>query len=140
MEQTILQGVSLKERVQALKDSCVKKEKFTYPKNLSIEQMSLERHGFTQNAISVAIADKQLKEARELYKVSMKPVKQEMKDQMAKIRSGVDEVTGDVFLMDDQESNEMGYYNEKGDLVYCRPLMQDERQLRLLTTDKNGTK
>ena len=61
-----------------------------------------------------------------------------MKTQITKIRSGIEEVTGDVFLMDNQETGEMGYYNEKGELVYTRLLMQDERQLRIIP-NQTGT-
>lgn len=132
MEQKILQDVSVGQRKEYLIDSCVKTEVFTYPKHLNQNEITKERTDFTQNAIKVAIEDAKLKEAREIYKAETKPVKQEMKNQMLKIRSGVEEVTGPVFLMDDQEASEMGYYNEAGELVYQRPLLQEERQLRLV--------
>jgi len=132
MDKQILQDVSQKQRNEYLKDSCVKTENFTYPKHLEQADLTKERNDFTQNAIKVSIEDAKLKEARENYKAATKPVKLEMKMQMSKIRTGVDEVTGTVYLMDDQETGEMGYYNESGVLVYQRPLLQEERQLRLV--------
>lgn len=139
MEKKLLQDVSKNERLQYLKDSCYRVEQFTYPRQLSLEELELEKHDFTQNAIKVAIADQKLKIARDEFKALAKPLKLEMKHQMDKIRSSIEEITGDVFLMDDQDNNLMGYYNSEGELVYQRGLMQAEKQLRILKPVNSGT-
>ncbi|WP_440881432.1 hypothetical protein [Tenacibaculum sp. C7A-26P2] len=140
MEQQILQTDNPKERIQILKDTCVKTETFTYPKQLSNEELELEKHNFTQHAITVEIADKKLQEAKEIHKSETKPVKEEMKTQISKIRSGIEEVTETVFLLDEQDEGKMGYYNSQGVLVYERLLMQDERQLRIIgNNSQTGT-
>ncbi len=132
MDQKILQSDSHKDRIQYLKDTCVKTETFTYPKQLTDEELELEKHNYTQNAITIEIADKKLQEAKEIHKANTKPVKEDMKTQITKIRSGIEEVTEPVYLLDDQDEGKMGYYNAKGELVYERLLMQDERQLRIV--------
>ena len=61
--------------MQCLKDSCVKQETFTYPRKLNKDELDLEKHSYTQNAITVEIADKKLQEAKEIHKSETKPCK-----------------------------------------------------------------
>ena len=50
---------------------------------------------------------------------------------MSELRSGVREFNEEVFLLADQEEGMMGYYTQTGVLVQQRPLLQEERQLRI---------
>lgn len=136
METKILKDVPESERKTILRDTADKKERFTYPKALSDLEITRLKDEYTQNAIKVAKQEEAKKEFMEGWKANVKPLKLEMSAQMVRIRSKVDEVTEDVYLISDQETNEMGYYNERGELVYSRPLMPDERQLSLVSNNK----
>jgi len=54
MEQQFLQGVSPKERLQALKDSAEKVERFTYPKPLSDDDLSLLKDEMVKDSVQLA--------------------------------------------------------------------------------------
>lgn len=136
MDQRILIGHSASERLTILRDSADKKETFTYPKSLDDDELKILKDEFTQNAIKLAKHDEAKKEFMEDLKALVKPLKIEMDSQMRKIRSKVLEVTEDVYLISDQDAGMMGYYNQNGELVYQRSLMQDEKQLRIGGTMK----
>lgn len=136
MEKQILVNHSPTERLTILRDSADKKEVFTYPKSLDVDEVTHLKDEFTHNAIKMAKHDEAKKEFNEQWKSEVKPLKLEMTSQMRRIRSKVDEVTEDVYLVSDQDLSVMGYYNAKGVLVYERPLMPDERQMSLVGGNK----
>jgi hypothetical protein len=136
MDKQILAKYAPTERITILRDTADKKEVFTYPKALDVDEVTHLKDEFTQNAIKMAREDEAKKDFMESFKAKVKPLKIEMTLQMRKIRSKVDEVTEDVFLISDQEEKTMGYYNVKGFLVYERPLMPDERQLSLVSKEQ----
>lgn len=72
--------------------------------------------------------EQKLKVAREEYKAATKPVKQTIAKNLQMIRSQVEEVTADVFLLKDVETGRMGYYSAEGKLVFERALRADEMQ------------
>lgn len=135
MEKQILQDVPMSERLDYLKNSAEKVEKMTYPLSIDEAELNALKTEFSQDAIELDTHDQVLKEAREAYKLKAKPLKKNMAIVMQKIRTRVEEVTEDVYLIADHESNKMGYYNAAGILVYERPLMQNERQLRIVSKE-----
>lgn len=140
MEKQILKSSSKAERLQILRDSADKREKFTYPRALEAKEVVFLKDEFTKNAIALAKHDEARKEFLTDWKAEVKPLKLEMGAQMTRIRSKVEEITEDVFLISDQESELMGYYNADGLLVYQRPLMPEEKQLTLVDkTNLTGT-
>lgn len=136
MEKSILQTVSKAERRQILRDTADKKELFTYPKALDEKEVTHLKDQFTINAITLAKHDEARQEFLTDWKSKVKPLKLEMQDQMRVIRTKVEEITEDVYLISDQQDGVMGYYNEDGDLVYERPLMPDEQQISLVDKSK----
>lgn len=132
MDNQILKTASKADRVQILRDSADKVEKFTYPRALEAEEVTHLKDEFTKNAISMARKDEARKEFLTDWKGEVKPLKIEMAWQMTRIRSKVEEITEDVYLISDQDSEMMGYYNSAGVLVYSRPLMPEEKQLTIV--------
>ncbi len=132
MDIKILQDVSEKERKEILQNSADKKEVFTYPKSLGDKEVTFLKDEYTKNAIAYAKQEELKKEFMEDFKSKVKPLKLEMSTQMTRIRNKVEEVTEDVYLVSDQDSDTMGYYNVKGELVYHRPLMPEEKQLTIV--------
>lgn len=137
MEAHLLQSETPAKRMEALRDSAEKIETFTYPKALTTEEITKIREDYTQNAIKKAKLDEAKKDFMDNYKTEAKPIANEMKEQMQMIRNKVKEITEQVYHIADQEEGMMGYYNERGELVYQRPLMPEEKQLRLV--DKRKT-
>lgn len=128
MNAKVFQDVSPKERIQILTDNASSVEKKTYSRPLDIAEISKMQTEFAQKAIELNIEESELKSVRDEFKLKVKPIKAEMSVLMQGIRSGSEEVTEDVFLLADMEDSMMGYYNNAGELIFSRPLMQSEKQ------------
>lgn len=141
MDAQILQDVGKLERLQILRSSAAKSENFTYPKGLTGEEVTGLKDHYTKNAITMAKHEERKKDFMTDWKADVKPLKLEMGDQMTKIRSQVEEITEEVYLMPEHSEGFMGYYNQHGILVYQRPLMPDEKQFSIvdLSDRKEGT-
>ena len=139
MEQQFLQNESPKVRLQALKDSAEKVETFTYPKQLTDDELSLLKDEMVKDSVKLAKLEDEKKEFSTSHKSKVKPLKQSFSITLNKLRSKVDEVTEEVYLLADQEEGLMGYYNADGKLVHVRVLKPEERQHRIIDISKNGT-
>lgn len=137
MENQLLKNETYGARLEALKATAEKVEKFTYPKALAPDEVVKMREDFTANAIKKSKLDEARAEYLTEYKAQVKPLLNQMGYQMQIIRNQVEEITEDVFFIADQEAGQMGYYNALGELVHQRPLMQDEKQMRMVSSDQH---
>ncbi|MHC0441586.1 hypothetical protein [Flavobacterium sp. 3-210] len=131
MEKQILQGVTPEERIQQLRDSADRVEEFSYPRELGIGEIQDLQSSLSQDMITVDREDQKLKVAKEVYKSATKPIKQDIASKLQKIRSQVEEVKENVYLLKDVEENKMGYYSKEGNLVFERALRPDEQQFSI---------
>jgi hypothetical protein len=69
-----------------------------------------------------------LKSHKEAYNASVKPLKELNKEILRKVRTGVEDVVEDVYLVKDLEEEKMGYYSKDGKLVFERSLKPEEKQ------------
>ena len=132
MDATILQDVGPIERRTLLRDSATKTEVFTYPKPLDGKEITHLKDLYTKDAIEMAKHVERKKEFMEAWKSEVKPLTLELGQKMTKIRSRVEEITEDVYLLPDHETSIMLYYNGAGVLVYHRPLMPEENQFSVV--------
>lgn len=128
MQKQILQGESPGERLEQLKNSADKVEMFSYPRELSNGEIQELQSNLSQNMIFVDKEDQKLKVAKEVFKAATKPVKQTIAKDLQMIRSQVEEVNEEVYLLKDIEEGKMGYYSKEGVLVFERNLRPDEMQ------------
>jgi len=128
MEKLILQSESESDRLEALKNSADKVEMFSYPRELSNGEIQELQSNLSQDMIVVDKEDQKLKVAKEIFKASTKPVKQNIAKNLQMIRSQVEEVHEEVYLLKDIEQSKMGYYSKEGILVFERNLRPDEMQ------------
>jgi hypothetical protein len=128
MEKQILKGESASDRLEQLKNSAEKVESFSYPRELSNGEIQELQSQLSQDMITVDQQEQQLKIAREIYKAKTKPVKQTIAKNLQMIRTQVEEVTEDVYLLKDVEDGKMGYYSKEGKLVFERTLRPEEMQ------------
>lgn len=139
MEVLILQDVGPIERKKFLRDSAAKSEEFTYPRALDVSEVTYLKDEYTKNAIIMAKHEERKKEFMADWKAAVKPLGLEMGGQMTQIRSNVEEVTEDVYLLPEHDENLMGYYNVEGKLVYSRPLMPEEKQFSIVNNSHKQT-
>lgn len=128
MEKQILQNSSPDERLLALKATAVKTEKFTYQRELEQGEVQELQSELSQSMILIDQEDQKLKVHKEAFKSVVKPVKEQMKQGLQKIRTGMEEINGDVYLMKDLAEEKMGYYTPEGKLVFERRLKPEEMQ------------
>jgi hypothetical protein len=128
MEKQILKHESQGERLEQLKNSADKVESFSYPRELSIGEIQELQSNLSQDMIFVDKEDQKMKVARESFKAATKPITQTIAKNLQMIRTQVEEVTEDVFLLKDIEESKMGYYSKDGNLVFERNLRPEEMQ------------
>jgi hypothetical protein len=128
MEKLILQSESSSERLEALKNSADKVEMFSYPRELSNGEIQELQSNLSQDMIVVDKEEQKLKVAKEIFKSATKPVKQNIAKNLQMIRSQVEEVHEEVYLLKDVNESKMGYYSKEGILVFERNLRPDEMQ------------
>lgn len=128
MEKLMFPDKSPRDREQLLRDNAVKVENRTYLRALDQSEVIELQNSYTQRAIELANAESELKSARETFKSIAKPIKVEMGEIIQGIRTSSEEITEEVFLLADMDDQIMCYYNKFGELVYSRPLMQNEKQ------------
>jgi hypothetical protein len=131
MDKQILQSESPEERIQQLKNSADKVENFTYPRELSNGEIQELQSKLSQDMIFVDKEEQTLKIAKEIFKSAVKPVKQQMAKNLTMIRTQVEEVTEEVYLLKDVAENKMGYYSKEGKLVFERSLRPEEMQFSI---------
>jgi hypothetical protein len=128
MEKQILKGESASDRLEQLKNSAEKVESFSYPREMSTGEIQELQSHLSQDMISVDQEEQKLKVAKEIFKAATKPVKQTIAKNLQMIRTQVEEVTEDVYLLKDIEEGKMGYYSKEGKLVFERNLRPEEQQ------------
>lgn len=131
MEKQILQSESPGDRLEQLKNSADKVEMFSYPRELSNGEIQELQSNLSQDMIFVDKKEQDLKVAKEIYKAATKPTKQNIAKNLQLIRSQVEEVNEEVYLLKDVEAGKMGYYNKHGVLVFERSLRPDEQQFSI---------
>ena len=128
MEKQILSGESASDRLEQLKNSAEKVESFSYPRELNTGEIQELQSHLSQDMITVDQEEQKLKVAKEIFKAATKPVKQTIAKNLQMIRTQVEEVTEDVYLLKDVEESKMGYYSKEGKLVFERNLRPEEQQ------------
>lgn len=128
MEKQILSGETAIDRLEQLKNSAEKVESFSYPRELSTGEIQELQSHLSQDMITVDQEEQKLKVAKEIFKAATKPVKQTIAKNLQMIRTQVEEVTEDVYLLKDIEESKMGYYSKEGKLVFERNLRPEEQQ------------
>ena len=128
MEKQILIGETASDRLEQLKNSAEKVESFSYPREMNTGEIQELQSHLSQDMITVDQEEQKLKVAKEIFKAATKPVKQTIAKNLQMIRTQVEEVTEDVYLLKDVEESKMGYYSKEGKLVFERNLRPEEQQ------------
>lgn len=140
MEKQILQNVDPEERIRQLRDSADKvEEKFTYQRELEIGEVQEIQNDMAQALIRIDQEDVKLKVHKEAHKSVVKPLKEEIRSSLQKVRTQMEEVTDEVFLLKDTEEMKMGYYSKEGRLVFERGLRPDEMNFSITEHLRKGS-
>jgi uncharacterized FlaG/YvyC family protein len=108
-------------------------DNYKYTKKLTQEELESSRHILVEMSQKLQEVDDEFKEIKGDFQAKIKDMKDSLRIILRKLRFGIEEQQGRVYLVDDQEAGRMYYITEQGDTVFERPLYQNERQLIIKT-------
>jgi len=138
MDRVLFQDMTPGERAKMLSDNAEAKENFQYPKELSSDEIAELKDELSSESITLSKLEERKKELMDEIKSEIKPVKDEVNRVLQLLRTRIEEVEEEVYLIADQEEGMMGYYNQDGKLVHQRLLRGNEKQFRITTNQKSN--
>lgn len=124
-------------RIRFLKDNCDKVVEKGYSKRFTPEQIATMKSSLSD--VSIAINDKEVekKAFNDQIKAVLKPLLEEKKDILAKLKNKAEFVTEQCFKFVDKEERITAFYNGEGDLIDFRPCNPDELQGTIFQISRN---
>lgn len=116
------------EQIQA---HAVRTETQTWRRFLDDEELRDIHADIADRSVKLLQEQRAVKELQAMQNRTLKQMRADLNDQVDRLRDGFEELTGDVYLVDDQEAGLMHFYDESGTHVGQRRLMASERQQRL---------
>jgi predicted nuclease with TOPRIM domain len=102
-----------------------------YQKPLTSEELAKLEKEFIQNNRKFAKLKDDFNKMKEDFKAKMKPIEKLMDAELGILKTNTIEVEGIVYMVDDQENRVMNHYDEKGNFLYSRPLLLEEKQISI---------
>lgn len=128
------------QRRQFLADNADKVEKKEYMRHFTPEELLRKKEELSETCISINDIEEELKEIKAEYSEKLKPLIKEKKQALEDLKKKAELVEEDCYKFIDEETREVGYYNENGDLIESRPAYSDELQLTIFSViRKTGT-
>ena len=109
-----------------------------YSLTLTKDQIIVSKDDLAKISIEVKRLEVAEKERRSDHKAEIDPKKEEKDRLINEIKTGTREKYGKIYLLSDHAENKMAFYSEEGNLLNERPLLPEERQLKM-RIDKTGT-
>ena len=128
------------QRRQFLADNADKVEKKEYMRHFTPEELLRKKEELSETCISINDIEEELKEIKAEYSEKLKPLIQAKKQALEDLKKKAELVEEDCYKFIDEETREVGYYNENGDLIESRPAYSEEIQKTIFQVlRKNGT-
>lgn len=120
------------DRLEVLISTAESIEDTTFFKPLTREDIEIKNEQFVLNSIEVSKHDDVLEDAKSIYKLATKPLKEENMQLLHQIKTGQEEIAGTVYSVADHENGTMVSYDAKGNFISERRLRMNEKQTRLI--------
>ena len=128
------------QRRQFLADNADKVEKKEYMRHFTPEELLRKKEELSETCISINDIEEELKEIKAEYSEKLKPLIQAKKQALEDLKKKAELVEEDCYKFIDEETREVGYYNQNGDLIESRPAYSEEIQKTIFQVlRKNGT-
>ena len=128
------------QRKQFLADNADKVEKKDYMRHFTPEELLKKKEELSETCISINDIEEELKEVKAEYSERLKPLITAKKQALEDLKKKAELVEEDCYKFIDEESREVGYYNQNGDLIESRPAYSEELQKTIFQVlRKNGT-
>lgn len=138
MEQELFKNHSPEQKLEMLEANADSIEEMDYAVQLTQEELAESKTQFAQESIKEARLEDELKKIKDEYKEKLKPIKDDKKILLNEIKTGSRPEHGKVYKIVDQEEKMTGFYNNRGHLIYSRPMDKDERQLTIASSKRNA--
>lgn len=129
-----------KKRVAFLMDNCDAVEEKGYMKQYTPEELARLKETLSDTSIIINDIEEEKKDVVAGFKERLDPLVKERKTILEGLKKKAEYVTEKCYKFIDQETREVGFYNENGDLIESRPAYSDEMQGTLFQINrKTGT-
>lgn len=129
------------QRKQFLADNADKVEKKEYMRHFTPEELLKKKEELSETCISINDIEEELKAVKQEYAEKLKPLVALKKQALEDLKKKAELVEEDCYKFIDEESREVGYYNQNGDLIESRPAYSEEIQKTIFSVlrKKTGT-
>lgn len=138
MEKSLFQEHPESQRAQMLADNADAIESISYTKRFTHEELTDFKHLLSEIAIELDAIEFEKKQIMDKLKTKLKPISEAHKDLLNKIRNKAELIEESCYKMVDEQNDQVGYYNEAGELVYQRPIMPNEKQKTIFSINRNA--
>ena len=128
----MFEGKDPEVKVTMLRDTCDKTEKFSYEKAFTNKDVTMFQERLSDIMIEVSRIEEELRKVKKEFTDKMKPLKIEIKELIENINFRSRMVEEQVYIFINHDKNQVGYYNEEGNLIHKRMLKIDEHQRSIM--------
>ncbi len=139
MEKVLGQEYKGNNRALFLRDNCDAVEELGYTKSLPNEEIESLRDRLVENNIQLRDTRAEKKAANKEFNDRIKLLEEENDEVTGKLKAKSEFVTEACYKFVDEDSREVGYYNNEGILVYCRPARPEELNKNIFRMSRSGT-
>lgn len=130
---------SPEEREKLLEALAVRKERTTFNRSLSDEELQSTSASYIRGQIDLARMVEDKKAAVDEWKTKIDAKEKDLETQLEEINKGQKQVTGVLYFVRDFADNVMRLYDKNGELIEKRPLGPEDRQTRAFIEGPSGT-
>lgn len=128
------------QRKQFLADNADKVEKKEYMRSYTPEELQKLKESLSETCISINDIEEELNALKRSFAEKLKPLLAHKKEALEGLKKKAELVYEDCYKFLDEETREVGYYNQNGDLIESRRAYTEELQTTIFSiTRKTGT-
>jgi len=109
-----------------------------YSQTLTTDEVVVSKDHLAKVSIDVQRMEAEEKDRKKEFKSVVDPIKEEKEKLITEIKTSTRVKFGRIYLISDHQENMMGFYSEEGNLLNERPLLPEEKQLKMEIA-KTGT-
>lgn len=139
MDKVLGQEYQGKARIDFLRDNCDAVEDLGYTKQLPNYEIEALKDRLVENNIQLRDVRADKKAANKEFNDQIKQLEESNDEVTGKLKAKSEFVTEACFKFVDEETREVGYYNNEGLLVYSRPARPEELNKNIFRMSRTGT-
>ena len=137
IDEKMFKKESKNERIQLLEDNAYKTLEKSYQKPFEKEEIVIFKNSLSEVMIKMKEIEDDFKLIKEAHNLKMKPLKDNIRELLENIKYKCRSVNEIVYMFDYQDENIMAIYNADGDLIEQRPMLPEEKQMRIMKQASN---